>query len=158
MEDNLTLPLKYPLSLGSRLKVRPYQFGDRTSLTVRPEQNGVITALGLADMVNKNALSFTYDGRVILIAGLHMCWSQNGKSRAVAWALVGDDVPRRAWARIFAFAQLFLKHSGVTRIEAYTPMKWPQAVNTLEHLDFECENIMQDFGPDGDYMIGVWRG
>lgn len=122
---------------------------------MRPEQDGSITPLELANTYD-GAWTFSLDGVPILIAGVKQEWP----GRAIAWALVGVNIPIFAWRSIFKFAHVHLATMAKTtkRIEAYALMDWPQAVWSLEALGFVRESVMRDFTADGDYMMGVYHG
>ena len=93
-----------------------------------------------------------WDGpRVLATGGLRIIW----QGRALAWALIADDAPTKAWPAMVLHARRMLRQAkwmGIHRIEAIVPHPWAPGERLVHLLGFQLEAIMRRYGPDGaDY-------
>jgi hypothetical protein len=138
------------------VKVRKTHPGDVMRLSVRPEQGGLSLSMMQAQKASVLSLTFLHEGRPVLVAGLSEVYAE----RAIAWALVGEDVPLSAWRAIIREGRSRLIEASLRyiRIEAYAAADWPQARRSLAVLGFEEEAVLKDFTPKGDCVIARYNG
>ena len=130
--------------MGAFQPIQAAQMAQHTAwraLTVEGAENGPAWAV--------------WDGpHVLATGGLRIVW----QGRALAWALVADEVPKRAWPPMVLHARRMLRQSrwmGIKRIEAIVPAFWEPGERLVAMLGFRCEAVMPQYGPDGsDY--GLW--
>lgn len=137
------------------LDVRPFQPPDLLLLEPGAAQRAEMDAAdpawrGKGARILRDGPAWTglRDGRVVGCAGLSRVWT----GRAVAWCLLGADIPKPAWIAIHRAVAARLADAQARlfwRIEAESAAGWPPGERWMRMLGFEREGFARAFGPDG---------
>lgn len=96
-------------------------------------------------LANNMAWTGFIDDRVVGCAGFAPQW----EGRAIAWALFGREIPKRAWTAIIAKVRKELACTAYPRVEATVPFGFGAGCRLANALGFQVEGLLSKFGPDG---------
>lgn len=126
------------------IEFRPYLPADLEWLDLQGAQTYLQATLGDPDyrreLVSRDSWTVTVDGRAAGSGGLAMLepW------RAIAWMLIGREIPPFAWVAIRRQCATVMQHArarGITRIEAEVPLTFQSGHRFAMLLGFAFEGL-----------------
>jgi hypothetical protein len=112
------------------------------------EARAMLGRIGAQLAVPGLALSLIDGERVLGAAGIWPQWP----GRAIAWAVLGNQIPRRNWAQAVAVARRGLNQAhaaGHRRIEISIRDGFANGHRLARILEFRPEGLMRAYSPDG---------
>lgn len=136
----------------------PYSPADIAAIDLQPVQEQFRAQLlrpGYAESLDIRGRAWTaLEGdRTVACGGFAPQW----EGRSIAWAIVGKDIPKRAWPRIRTKVrtELFREMAkqkaevGHARVEITVPQDFAAGCRLALLLGFKVEGPLNKYGPDG---------